>query len=347
MLKANFKKYTLQFSEERGTSRGWLQTKDSWFISVWEDNNPSIIGIGECSYLPGLNPESIETYEDKIKEVCERINEKDFWLTEGLVNFPSIQFGLEIALLDLKNKGSKILFNTEFSEAERPIPINGLIWMGTHENMMNQVDIKIAQGFKCIKLKIGAIDFEKELNILKSIREKSKKIEIRVDANGAFAPAEALEKLNKLAEFNIHSIEQPIKQGFPATMNQLCKESPIPIALDEELIGKFSLVQKKETLDAIKPPYIILKPSLIGGIKGSKEWINLAEERNIKWWITSALESNIGLNAIAQFVSTTNNTMFQGLGTGKLYTNNIPSPLEVIGDEIKYNKSKKWDLSGL
>ena len=332
MLKAIFKKYTLQFSEERGTSRGWLQTKDSWFIKVWNDSNPEIIGIGECSYLPGLNPEKLETYEDKINEVCKKINEKDYWLEKGLIEYPSIQFGVETALLDLENKGSKILFNTNFS---------------IHENMINQVKTKIKDGYRCIKLKIGAIDFEKELSLLKSIRETSDEIEIRVDANGAFAPAEALEKLNRLAEFEIHSIEQPIKQGFPATMNQLCKESPIPIALDEELIGKFTLEEKAKTLDAINPPYIILKPSLIGGIKGSQEWIKLAEERNIDWWITSALESNIGLNSIAQFVSTTNNTMFQGLGTGKLYKNNIPSPLTIVGDEIKYIQNKKWDLSGL
>ena len=219
--------------------------------------------------------------------------------------------------------------------------------MGTFENMMQQVDEKIAAGFRCIKLKIGAIDFDKELHILKSIREKSKTIEIRVDANGAFSPSEALEKLTQLTEFNLHSIEQPIKQGFPATMNQLCKESPLPIALDEELIGKYTREAKSETLDAINPPYIILKPSLIGGIKGSKEWIELAEEREIKWWITSALESNIGLNAISQFVATTGNTMFQGLGTGKLYTNNISSPLSVEGDEIFYKQDLNWDLSGL
>ncbi|MEN8928470.1 MAG: o-succinylbenzoate synthase [Flavobacteriales bacterium] len=347
MLKATYKKYTLNFSEERGTSRGWLQTKDSWFISVWDENNPAIKGIGECSYLPGLNPEKLDTYEDKVKEVCEQINESDYWLDEGLIKFPSIHFGLETALLDLKNEGSKILFETKFSTKEEPTPINGLIWMGTHENMMRQVDEKIAQGFRCIKLKIGAIDFEKELKILKSIRDRSQTIEIRVDANGAFAPSEALEKLNRLAKCDLHSIEQPIKQGLPATMNQLCKESPFPIALDEELIGKYTLKQKAETLDAINPPYIILKPSLVGGIKGSREWIKLAEERGINWWITSALESNIGLNAIAQFVATTGNSMFQGLGTGKLYTNNIPSPLEVIGDEIKYLKNKNWDLSGL
>lgn len=347
MLKATFKKYTLNFSEERGTSRGWLQTKDSWFITVWNESDSGIKGIGECSYLPGLNPEILETYEEKISEVCERINGSEYWLEKGLAEFPSIHFGLETALLDLEKKGSKILFQTAFSTQEKPISINGLIWMGTHENMMAQVDEKIEKGFRCIKLKIGAIDFEKELNILKSIRKKSETIELRVDANGAFSPAEALEKLKRLADFNIHSIEQPIKQGLPATMNQLCKESPIPIALDEELIGKFSKEQKAETLDAINPPYIILKPSLIGGIKGSKEWIEIAEERNINWWITSALESNIGLNAIAQFVSTTDNSMFQGLGTGRLYTNNIPSPLEVVGDEIRYSKAINWDLSGL
>jgi len=347
MLKASYTKYTLQFTEERGTSRGWLQTKDSWFIKVWNVKNPEIVGIGKCSYLTGLNPEKLETYESRVAEVCSRINETEFWLNTGLTEYPSIHFGLEIALLDLENKGSKILFDSPFSLAEQPTPINGLIWMGTFENMMQQVDEKIALGFRCIKLKIGAIDFEKELHILQSIREKSDKIEIRVDANGAFAPAEALEKLKKLAEFNLHSIEQPIKQGMPATMNQLCKESPLPIALDEELIGKFTREEKIETLETIQPPYIILKPSLIGGIKGSKEWIELAEKRGINWWITSALESNIGLNAISQFVATTSNTMFQGLGTGKLYTNNIDSPLSVEGDKIFYKQDLNWNLSGV
>lgn len=347
MLKASFKKYTLNLTEERGTSRGWLQTKDSWFIKVWNESNPEVIGIGECSYLPNLNPENLDTYEDKVEEVCKRVNENEHWLLDGLSEFPSIHFGLEVALLDLEKNGSKILFDSPFSLFQNPTPINGLIWMGTFENMMQQVDEKIAAGFRCIKLKIGAIDFDKELHILKSIREKSKTIEIRVDANGAFSPAEALEKLHQLAEFNLHSIEQPIKQGFPNTMNQLCKESPLPIALDEELIGKYTREAKAVTLNAINPPYIILKPSLIGGIKGSKEWIELAEERGIKWWITSALESNIGLNAIAQFVATTGNTMFQGLGTGKLYTNNISSPLSVEGDEILYKQDLNWDLSGL
>jgi len=347
MLKATYTKYTLNLTEERGTSRGWLQTKDSWFIKVWNEEIPAEVGIGECSYLPGLNPEKSETYETKVAEICKRINDHEFWLEKGLREFPSIHFGLETALLDLEKKGSKILFESSFSNSKKATPINGLIWMGTFENMMEQVDEKIAAGFSCIKLKIGAIDFEKELHILKSIREKSSEIEIRVDANGAFSPSEALEKLHQLSEFDLHSIEQPIKQGLPATMNQLCKESPLPIALDEELIGKFTRKHKAKTLDEINPPYIILKPSLIGGIKGSKQWIELAEERGIKWWITSALESNIGLNAISQFVATTGNTMFQGLGTGKLYTNNIPSPLNVIGDEIHYRKDLKWDLSGI
>lgn len=347
MLKATYTKYTLNLTEERGTSRGWLQTKDSWFIKIWKEDQPNEIGIGECSYLPGLNPEKIENYEAKVAEVCEKINEHPFWLDNGLTEFPSIHFGLETALLDLEKKGNKILFETAFSSSQKSIPINGLIWMGSFENMMEQVDEKIASGFRCIKLKIGAIDFEKELHILKSIREKSADIELRVDANGAFSPAEALEKLKRLSEYNLHSIEQPIKQGLPATMNQLCKESPLPIALDEELIGKFTREEKAKTLDEINPPYIILKPSLIGGIKGSKQWIELAEERSINWWITSALESNIGLNAISQFVATTGNIMFQGLGTGKLYTNNIDSPLQVVGDEIHYKKELNWDLSGL
>lgn len=347
MLKASYKKYTLNFSQERGTSRGWLQTKDSWFIKVWKQDTPELVGIGECSYLPGLNPENIETYENKISEVCNRINEHEFWLDTGLMKHPSIHFGLEIALLDLKSKGSKILFDTDFSKNETPIPINGLIWMGSVENMMQQVDKKIDEGFRCIKLKIGAIDFNKELHILESIRRKSESIELRVDANGAFTIEDALTKLTQLAEFNLHSIEQPIKAGQFKAMSQLSEKSPLPVALDEELIGKFTLNQKSETLDQINPPFIILKPSLIGGIKGSIEWIKLAEQRGIDWWITSALESNIGLNAISQFVSTTHNPLFQGLGTGQLYLNNIPSPLEVIGDEILYSQNKSWELDGL
>ena len=347
MLKATYTKYTLNLTEERGTSRGWLQTKDSWYIKVWNEDNPTEIGVGECSYLPGLNPEKLDTYEAKVEQVCESINDYELWLKSGLIEFPSVHFGLETALLDLEKKGSKILFETPFSLSKQSIPINGLIWMGTFENMMQQVDEKIEAGFRCIKLKIGAIDFEKELHILKSIREKSSTIEIRVDANGAFSAKEALEKLKKLSEYNLHSIEQPIRQGMPATMNQLCKESPLPIALDEELIGKYTMEAKANTLDAINPPYIILKPSLIGGIKGSKQWIELAEGRGINWWITSALESNIGLNAISQFVATTGNTMFQGLGTGKLYTNNIPSPLSVTEDEIFYNNDLNWELDGL
>lgn len=347
MLKASYKKYTLNFSQERGTSRGWLKTKDSWFIKVWKQDTPELVGIGECSYLPGLNPENIETYENKISEVCHRINEHEFWLDTGLREYPSIHFGLETAMLDLRSRGSKTLFETNFSQHEAPIPINGLIWMGSFENMMQQVDEKIDQGFRCIKLKIGAIDFNKELHILNSIRKKSESIELRVDANGAFTPENALKKLTQLNEFKLHSIEQPIKAGQFKAMSQLCKKSPLPIALDEELIGKFTLNQKSETLDQINPPFIILKPSLIGGIKGTMEWIRLAEQREIDWWITSALESNIGLNAISQFVSTTRNPLFQGLGTGQLYLNNIPSPLEVIGDEILYSQYKSWELDEL
>ena len=347
MLKAKFKKYTLNFAEERGTSRGWLQTKESWFIIAYNVNNQKIKGIGECSYLPNLNPENYETYENKIAEVCEKINENEYWLNEGLLEFPSIHFGLETALLDLKSKGSKIIFESEFSKNSQSIPINGLIWMGNFDNMMNQVREKVAQNYRCIKLKIGAIDFEQELGILKGIRSISSKIELRVDANGAFTPENAMSKLTKLSEFNIHSIEQPIKQGQFEEMRKLCKTSPIPIALDEELIGQFTLEAKREVLEQINPQYIILKPSLIGGIKGSNEWIKLAEERKINWWITSALESNIGLNAIAQFVATKNNKMFQGLGTGKLYTNNIPSPLSIKNDELKYDLTKNWDLNAI
>jgi len=349
MLQATFQKYTLQFKQASGTSRGILRTKDSWFICLQNTDNPSITGIGECGLLKGLSADDVPEYETKVAEVCQTINNYEYWLSEGLRRFPSIHFGLEIALKDLANQGSKILFPSNFTQKEMPIPINGLIWMGEKQFMFDQIKTKLAAGFDCIKLKIGAIDFAAELDLLKYIRQQfsAKEIEIRVDANGAFSPKNALEKLKQLSEFDLHSIEQPIKQGQLQVMAQLCEKTPLPIALDEELIGVFTPDKKRKVIETIQPQYLIFKPSFIGGYSGTQEWIDLCGEFDTPWWITSALESNIGLNAIAQWTATLDNPMPQGLGTGQLYTNNIASPLVVENGSIYYQQGRDWDLNNL
>lgn len=338
MLQARYHKRTFHFKRPSGTSRGVLTEKHAWFIEIWNDDQPEIKGIGECSIIPGLSPdfEDFDSYEAKVRSVCEDIH-------QDLTQWPSIQFGVETALLDLQNGGIGLVFDNLFSRGEQHIPINGLIWMGDREFMQQQIDQKLEEGFKTIKMKIGAIDFETEFQLLKEIRERysSDDITLRVDANGAFSPTEALEKLNKLAELAIHSIEQPIHQGQWEAMNELCRKTKLPIALDEELIGIHEVTEKKQLLNTIQPQFIILKPSLHGGIKGCKEWIDLAEERNIPWWMTSALESNIGLNAICQFAAEYDDLLPQGLGTGSLYTDNIPGNLVVrkgtisLGNAIK------------
>ena len=349
MLKASYKKYTLQFKQPSGTSRGVLRTKDSWFIFLQDTEIPNIMGIGECGLLKGLSIDDRPNYEEKVAEVCRRITEHTYWLSEGLVEWPSIHFGLEIALRDLERKGKRNLFPSPFTDAEQPIPINGLIWMGAKEFMFDQIKTKLQEGFSCIKLKIGAIDFEEELSLLKFIRQQFsvKDIELRVDANGAFAPNDALEKLNRLAAFDLHSIEQPIRQEQWEEMAALCAATPLPIALDEELIGVYNLAEKKKLLEIIQPQYLIFKPSFIGGYKGTTEWIDLCETYSIDWWLTSALESNIGLNAIAQWTATLDNNRPQGLGTGQLYTNNIESPLVVKNGSIYYQQNKQWVLNNL
>ena len=268
-------------------------------------------------------------------------------LYDDLTEFPSIQFGVEMAFLSLESENPLELFPSEFTENNESIDINGLVWMGEPSYMKEQIEQKIAENFTCIKLKIGAIDFNKELELLQFIRTHfdAKTIEIRVDANGGFSPEEALSKLNQLHKFDLHSIEQPIRQHQIAEMKKLCQETPFPIALDEELIGVFSLEHKEELLHKIKPQYIILKPSLVGGFQGTHEWISLAEKHNIGWWITSALESNIGLNAIAQFTFTLQSHLPQGLGTGGLYTNNFDSPLEVKEGQLWYNSDLDWSIN--
>lgn len=346
-MKASYQKYTLQFKRPSGTSRGILTEKETWFILLEKDGKK---GIGECGILRTLSVDDRPDYEEKLRWVCGNIHLGADKLWESLQEFPSIQFGVEMAFRSLAAQDPFLLFPSDFTGSRKSILINGLVWMGEESFMKTQIEEKLAQGFHCIKLKIGAIDFQKELDLLAFIRNNfdAGTVEIRVDANGAFSNDKALEKLQQLSEFELHSIEQPVKQGNVAVMAQLCRETPFPIALDEELIGIFKPEDKEALLVQIKPQYIILKPSLVGGFRGSKEWIDLAEKHNIGWWITSALESNIGLNAIAQWTFTLQNPMPQGLGTGALYTNNFECPLEVVDGQLWYNQGKTgWETSSV
>jgi o-succinylbenzoate synthase len=343
-MKATYKKYILNFKQASGTSRGILKTKETFFLKLEEDSR---FGIGECGLFRGLSVDDRPDYEQKIIWLCNNIHlEKDFLLGE-LKEFPSIQFGLEQALLSFKRDNNFELFPSNFTKAKDEISINGLIWMGSESFMKKQISEKIEAGFSTIKMKIGAIDFETELSLLKSIRNNfsSNEIELRVDANGAFSPNDALEKLNRLSDYEIHSIEQPIKQGQIDKMAALCEKTPLPIALDEELIGIFDVTKKAALLQIVNPQFIILKPSLVGGYKGSEEWIKIANENKVGWWITSALESNIGLNAIAQWTYNLKNKMPQGLGTGNLFINNFESPLEVKNGSLSYNNNLNWKVN--
>lgn len=345
-MKATYLKYSLQFKTPSGTSRGILTEKETWFIILEEEGKR---GIGECGILRTLSVDDRPDYEQKLQWVCKNIHLGERQLWEALIEFPSIQFGVEMAFKSLQAEHSFVLFPSDFTKQKQAIPINGLVWMGEESFMKEQIEQKLKQNFKCIKLKIGSIDFEKELGLLAFIRNHfdEKTIEIRVDANGAFSTNEALDKLKQLATFHIHSIEQPIAKNQLAAMAELCKVSPLPIALDEELIGVFSLEEKRKLLTAIQPHYIILKPSLIGGFRGTKEWIDCAEALQIKWWITSALESNIGLNAIAQWTFMQNNPMPQGLGTGGLYTNNFDCPLVVENGALQFHSNLNWNTKAI
>ena len=343
-LKFNFFERNLQFHFEAGTSRGILTSKKSYFFEIQQLGKKY---IGEAGPLKGLSPEFQEdlmeefilSIQNQLKfGIPQTIAELKGQLTKHPFKEPSFQMAFEMAFLAYVNQKEEIYFNNSFSQGKSSLPINGLIWMGSPDFMLHQIEEKLQEGYSCLKLKIGAIDFETELSILKGIRKKysSKEITLRVDANGAFASKEALTKLNQLDTYELHSIEQPIKAGQWPEMAELIRKSPIPIALDEELIGVRNLQDKIKLLETIKPPYIILKPSLLGGFFETEEWINLAEERNIAWWITSALESNFGLNAIAQFTANFPVTMPQGLGTGKLYTNNFTSSLRISKGNLMY-----------
>lgn len=334
-MKAEYFRYLLQFKRPSGTSRGVLHEKETFVLEISENGKK---GIGECAVFRGLSFDDRPDYEEKLQWLCENIQQDSDFLKEKLKEFPSIWFGYEQAVLNLKHSGN-LYFPSDFTEGKASININGLIWMGDIHYMEEQIQDKLEKGFHCIKLKIG-VDWKSEHEILQKLRQKFSKerLELRVDANGGFNKDESKVVLQQLADLDIHSIEQPIKAGNWKDMAELCVETPTPIALDEELIGIIDCNEKKKLLETIQPQYIILKPSLVGGFAGSDEWISLAENQNIGWWITSALESNIGLNAIAQYTYTKHSKMPQGLGTGGLFTNNFESQLDLRGEQLFFLK---------
>jgi o-succinylbenzoate synthase len=345
---------TFEFNFQARTSRGPMRDKTSWFIKLWDDATPGIVGLGECGPLPGLSIDARPDFDEVLHATLQKVMQTGTlqslpltWVDQVVpAGFPAITFGLETALLDWQHGGRRVIFDNAFVQGQS-IPINGLIWMGNLDFMMEQINDKVAKGFNCIKLKVGGLDFDRECDVLRYIRQRyfREDLIIRLDANGAFKPEEALAKLEALAKFNIHSIEQPIKQGL-AELPQIVRQSPVPIALDEELIGVEGAA-RRALIERVKPAYIILKPTLHGGLSGCREWIAAAEEHGVGWWITSALESNIGLNAICQFTAEYSAAMSmpQGLGTGAIYTENIPSPLVVTQGAIQYDAAKAWEVA--
>ncbi|MDR9400629.1 MAG: o-succinylbenzoate synthase [Psychroflexus sp.] len=343
-MKASYTQYKLIFKQPGGTSRGVLREKETWFLKIQDEQGNK--GIGECGLFRGLSYDDRPDFEYTLAWVCKNIHLGQKQLVEQMEEFPSIQIGLETAFLSLKANDQQQLMTTDFTLGKVGIPINGLIWMGQPDFMKQQIDEKLAQGFTCLKLKIGALDFEEEINMIKSIRQHFDKndLSIRVDANGAFAPKNAIQKLEQLASLDIHSIEQPVAPEYKNSLAELCRQTPLPIALDESLIGITDVTKRKVLLQMIKPQFIILKPSLIGGLSGTDSWIKEAEMLGIDWWITSALESNIGLNAIAQYTSTKDIDKPQGLGTGSLFTNNVDSPLMIKGEKLWFDTANPWKI---
>jgi o-succinylbenzoate synthase len=348
--------YTLQFKFDARTSRGSLSEHKTWFLKVWDNANPRLEGHGECAPFEGLSVDDVPDFDQQMRQAIRKIEgamlpqsleQIEQYVSHIDENLPSVRFGLETALRDLFYGGKMKIFDSAFYNEHRSIDINGLVWMGDKDTMLDRLELKILSGFECIKLKIGGINFADELEIIKEAKDMIDRddLTIRVDANGAFEPTKVKPALELLAQLGIHSIEQPIKPGQWLAMAELARTSPVPIALDEELIGIYSLEKKKALLETIMPQYIVLKPTLLGGFKATEEWIKLANELNIGWWITSALESNIGLNAICQFTSQFEQQVPQGLGTGELYTNNIPSPLTMINGCIFWDTEKLWYLN--
>ena len=341
MRKITITSKLLHFLQPAGTSRGVYNTRLSFYLKLTSDEQPDVVGVGECATLPDLSCDAMppNEYERKLRTFCDEYERTGVIDYEAMRAYPSMLFGLETAVAQFNAKGSLNFFDTPFGRGEEGIPINGLVWMGTFEEMFERLEAKLRAGFHCIKIKIGAIDFDRELQLIRHIRSTFSRndVELRVDANGGFTPEEALSRMEALVQYDIHSIEQPIKQHQWTEMARLCAATPLPIGLDEELIGVNERQKKIELLDTIRPQYIVLKPSLHGGMAGTEEWIQLARERNISSWITSALESNVGLNAIAQLTASiygTNIRHAQGLGTGQLFADNIEMPLKVVGDKL-------------
>ncbi|MCP4310237.1 MAG: o-succinylbenzoate synthase [Bacteroidetes bacterium] len=344
MVQAQYISRSLQFFRPAGTSRGVLNQKPCWYIKLIGKDGAS--GIGEVSFIPGLSIEDPDEMEIRLDHICKLISRGEMNPAQSLPSLPGIQFALETALKDLESGVQRILYPSDFTGGQAGIPTNGLIWMGDLDFMMEQIGVKIESGFRVLKLKVGALDFNQELEVLRRIRSEygSEDLEIRLDANGAWSPDEAPGRLDSLAAFGIHSIEQPIAAGQAAAMAGLCRQQIISIALDEELIGITATDDRINLLEQVKPQYIILKPGLLGGVSEAEEWIRLVARQNTGWWVTSALESNIGLNAIAQWTAQLGVTMPQGLGTGSLFSNNIPSPLQMEGESLWYRSEKPWDL---
>ncbi|MFT3738265.1 MAG: o-succinylbenzoate synthase [Breznakibacter sp.] len=337
----------LHFKQPAGTSRGILVQKDSWFLKLFNVDKPhEAVGVGEISIIPGLSYDDRPDFSQRLDEQVKRVNDTgkiDFGLFAG---WPSIRFGFETALLDLENGGTRVIFPSAFIEGHDGIPINGLIWMGDVDFMSSQIEKKLNEGYRCLKMKIGAIGFDDELTLLKHIRKRFSKevLELRVDANGAFNAADVWMRLDALAKLHLHSIEQPVKAGQWELMRDVCRLSPLPVALDEELIGIADKQEMRQLLSSVQPQYVILKPGLLGGFALCDDWIGIASEHGIGWWATSALEANVGLNAIAQWTYTKNVSMPQGLGTGLLYTNNVPSPLQIEAGKLYSNPARTWGI---
>lgn len=350
-LRISYTRKVFHFSFKARTSRGLMKDKTSWFLRL-EDSATGLYGLGECGPLPGLSVDHVPDFEEKLAVLLEGINCADWNIAEGerlydLVppEFPAILFGVEVALRDLQNGGRRIIFDNQFQKGN-PIPINGLVWMGDMDFMMDQISKKIAEGYRCIKLKVGGLDFERECDILSYIRKRyfRENITIRLDANGAFKSDDVLYRLGELAKYDVHSIEQPIRPGLEE-MEELCRKSPVAVAFDEELIGVYTPEDKATLLKKLNPKFVVLKPTLHGGVRGCEEWIRIAESLNIGWWITSALESSVGLNAICQFAAQYNPSIPQGLGTGAIYTNNFPSPLTVREGSIFMDPARPWEIA--
>lgn len=349
MLRAEWTPYSLQFLETAITSRQRMQVKDTYFVRIHDISAPGICGVGEVPLFKGLSAEDSDSFESILSQTCRAVSRAATPADVRLPEVSSIRFGFEMALHDLSAGGRRRFFDSPWARGLTRQQINGLVWMGDRDTMAARIRQKLDAGFRCVKLKIGGIDFAEELDLLRLIRREygPEEIELRLDANGAFTPENAIERLKRLSDFTIHSLEQPIKAGQSEAMALICSESPIDIALDEELIGFRSADEKHRLLDTIRPRYIILKPALCGGFTQADEWISIATRLGIDWWATSALESNVGLDAIGQWVSLHNPAMPQGLGTGQLYANNIPSPVYLDSQYICRHTDSVYDIPDL